>query len=383
MITELKYFPVNWVDGMKISRRHFEQNEFFLHDALRDVSSLDLTSYNYGVLPLNDALNVQIICDYNQNIQAKVLSCRAIVPNGSRIELYNTIPLQLQTTLKAITEKFSMQTFVNQEFDLIVSINLFKRIPVGEPIVDEMPPRYPFTRPELQLSIMPSEAVNTDELSNGLIIGRIIYKNGELQPVTDYLPACTSVSSLFPMREWYAAFQNHLNLLETYTTKVFQKTRDKANRTDLSDSIGSFSEEILKEVSRYRFGFKWRIPQQAPIHMLETMMQPVQLVQTFLNCRPAKEREELLTYLGEWMDLVPGAFENQIKAVLQLEYDHTELGRVFAEVDAFYKTLVTVFFKLSQLEIIGKRKGQNVFIIEHQVNEQKNPEPYKNRWSPI
>lgn len=382
MVTELKHFPVNWVDGMKIARRHFEQNEFFVHDALRDAYAVGLTNFNYGILPLSDSLNVQIVCDYNQQIQVKIISCRAVMPNGSRVELHNSAPLLLQASLKDIAEKYSLQTSLNQQFDVVLSINPFKRVPVGEPIVDEMPPRHPFTRPELQVSIVPVNSLNADDLSNGLIIGRIINKNGEPQPVPDYLPACASVSSLFPLREWYAAFQNHLNLLETYTIKVFQKTRDKTQRTDLSDSVGGLAETVLKEVAQHRFAFRWRIPQQAPIYMLEAMMQPVQSVQTFLNCRPVKEKEELLTYLGEWMDMPPGAFENQLKALLQLDYDHTELAPALAEADAFYKTLATVFYKLSQLELIGKRKGQNVFIIEHQANEHKAPETPK-KWSPI
>ncbi len=382
MISELKYFPVNWVDGMKISRRHFEQNEHFVHDALRDAYAVGLTQWNYGILPLPDSLNLQINCDYNQQIQVKLISCRAIMPNGSRVELVNTTAILLQTTLREATDKYGLQNAQNQQLDVVLSVNPFKRVPVGEPVVDEMPPRHPFTRPELQLSIVPSDSLNVDELSNSLIIGRIANKNGELRPVLDYLPACASVSSLFAMREWYAAFQNHLNLLETYTIKVFQKTKDKAQRTDLTDAIGKLAELLLKDTALHRFAFKWRIPQQAPIYMLETMLQPVQSVQTFLNCCSAKEKEELLTYLSEWMDLVPGAFENQLKALLQLEYEHTELAQGFGEVDAFYKTLVTVFFKLSQLELIGKRKGQNVFIIEHQVNEQK-PETPKTRWSPI
>lgn len=383
MITELKHFPVNWVDGMKISRRHFEQNEFFVHDALRDACAVGLTGFNYGILPLPDSLNVQIVCDYNQQIQVKVTSCRAVMLNGTRVELYNASPLQLQASLKEIIEKYSLQTSLNQQFDVVLSANVFKRVPVGEPVMDEMPPRHPFTRPDWQLSLIPSEALNTDELSNGLIVGRIINKNGEWQPMLDYLPACTSVSSLFAVREWYASFQNHLNLLETYATKVFQKTKDKAQRTDLTDSVGNLAEVVLSNVTQHRFAFKWRIPQQAPIYMLEILLQPIQTVQTFLNCQSAKEKEELLTYLGEWMELMPGAFENQLKTLLQLEYDHTELALTFAEMNAFYKTLVTVFYKLSQLELIGKRKGQNVFIIEHQVAEQKSPETPKNRWSPI
>ena len=383
MTTELKHFPVNWVDGMKISRRHFEQNEFFMHDALRDTCAVGLTGFDYGILPLKDSLNVQIACDHNQQIQVKLVSCRALMPNGIRVELHDGAPLQLQVSLKETAEKYALQTSANQQFELVLSANPFKRVPAGEPIMDEMPPRHPFTRPELQLSLVPSEALNIDELSNGLIIGRIINKNGEPQPVSDYIPACASVSSVFALREWYAAFQNHLNLLENYTVKVCQKTKDKTQRTDLSDSVGGLAVAVLEDVARHRFAMKWRIPQQAPIHLLEIVLQPVQTVQTFLNRCAAKEKEELLTYLGEWMDMMAGAFEGQVKSLLQLEYEHTELARIFTEVDAFYKTLATVFYKLSQLELIGKRKGQNVFIIEHQVEERKTPETPKPRWSPI
>ena len=41
-----------------------------------------------------------------------------------------------------------------------------------------------------------------------------------------------------------------------------------------------------------------------------------------------------------------------------------------------------LFSILSQLEFIGKRKGQSVFIVEHDVAKE-NTDKSKSRWSPL
>ena len=46
MLPEIKYNPVNWVDGMKISRNHFVDFENAVHDHLRDATGINLTSYS-------------------------------------------------------------------------------------------------------------------------------------------------------------------------------------------------------------------------------------------------------------------------------------------------------------------------------------------------
>ncbi|MBS1975586.1 MAG: hypothetical protein JST13_14640, partial [Bacteroidetes bacterium] len=48
MLGDLNYLPVNWVDGMKISRLHFDQSGQYLHEQLRDVAARNLTPYNFG-----------------------------------------------------------------------------------------------------------------------------------------------------------------------------------------------------------------------------------------------------------------------------------------------------------------------------------------------
>ena len=47
----LKHFPVNWIDGMKINKNHFLQQERAFVDQLKDITSLGLHQNNYGLLP--------------------------------------------------------------------------------------------------------------------------------------------------------------------------------------------------------------------------------------------------------------------------------------------------------------------------------------------
>ena len=52
MIKPIKYAAVNWVDGMKISEKHFIQHQNFIIDTVRDASSVGIKNFNYGLLRL-------------------------------------------------------------------------------------------------------------------------------------------------------------------------------------------------------------------------------------------------------------------------------------------------------------------------------------------
>ncbi len=52
MPAPLKYPNVNWVNGMKIRKEHFIQQENAFDDKLKDVTACFLNGYNYGLLPI-------------------------------------------------------------------------------------------------------------------------------------------------------------------------------------------------------------------------------------------------------------------------------------------------------------------------------------------
>ena len=91
MLPELKYLPVNWVDGMKINEDHFKQLELSLVDRARDAAGAVLNDYNFGILsPENEnekAIDIKLAVDQTKLISAHVLKCRALTRAGARIEI--------------------------------------------------------------------------------------------------------------------------------------------------------------------------------------------------------------------------------------------------------------------------------------------------------
>ena len=45
----ITHYPVNWIDGMKLSSSHFIAEQDFVTDSLRDAIALQTTDLNYGI----------------------------------------------------------------------------------------------------------------------------------------------------------------------------------------------------------------------------------------------------------------------------------------------------------------------------------------------
>src|ERR1035437_5280438 len=91
MLPELKYLPVNWIDGMKISEVHFLQLENSIVDRVRDSAALAITNYNYGLLPpipgTKTSLTLMVTKDQSGLLRMKLTECRSVTAAGVRIEI--------------------------------------------------------------------------------------------------------------------------------------------------------------------------------------------------------------------------------------------------------------------------------------------------------
>src|ERR1700733_8442480 len=98
MLPPLKYYNVNWVDGMKLTRNHFLDQENAFVERMRDSLGIYLTSYNYGLLsPEPGSTNsLQHTADVDRAtfLRVKVTQCRAITPSGARIEILANHPFK-------------------------------------------------------------------------------------------------------------------------------------------------------------------------------------------------------------------------------------------------------------------------------------------------
>jgi hypothetical protein len=390
MPSKLQKYPVNWVDGMKISRHHFFQTEQFVSDSVRDSLSLSLPHFGYGLLPNSPeirSLDCQIVCDFSQQINISLANCRAVTSDGFRVEIVGATNFGLNVGFKQIMTDYRLTADRDQTVFVVLSVNPFDRQAFGEPIVGEMPPRQPHSTPTYELSVVPAETIQTQLFGGShILIGKIRFQNGELRTDSRFIPASMSVSSHQLLIEWYQKFGQTLGEIETYSLRIIQKIKTKSQKSTLTDNVQQLTENLILSLSEVLSSFRWRVPHQPPIFLLEAMLKLVYRLQSSLNLLVDKDKEELLAYFGEWSDLTASTIEGQLNNLLNAPYNHADVAPLFEQTEAFFNIISVLFNKLSQLEFIGKRKGQNVFIVEspvHETQQPAQPEKPKSRWSPI
>ena len=246
-----------------------------------------------------------------------------------------------------------------------------------------MPPRQPYTAPSYQLSIIPIDLIHSPAFHHThLTVGKLFYQHQELKSQMDYVPPCASVNSHTTLRNWYRTFGSLLLDIETNGFKIIQKIRTRNQPTPLGDSILLLMERMVYSIAGLKTSYRWMVPLQPPVQMIEHVLQLIHTCQTAIDCQTDREREELLGYFAEWSEVTPGLIDNQLKEFSQLKYNHADVLSSLLAVEAFMRLMADLLLKLSQLEYIGKRKGQVVFIGENRVGE-SGPEKSRPRWSPV
>ncbi|MDP4130498.1 MAG: hypothetical protein Q8918_11985 [Bacteroidota bacterium] len=388
----LNHLPVNWIDGMKISRKHLEETGRYLEERVRDAGALQMTGYNFGILPAEKSMDLSVFCDAGLNIQIELNSCKAITSEGSRIQILPADhPLKVVTNFKDIIARSGLPMAQSHTLLIVLSTNPFRRLPTGEPDMEENPPRHPYTKPECRIDLFLADELNINQLADCLVIGRIAFQQGELQVQKDFIPACTVMNSLPSLTGWYQKFRQALESWEQYCMKIVQKINSKppTQQTNvLAGSIQKLSEKMLEQLVKQKIQYQWILGKSAPIHLCVSLLENLQYLQTIQQCFAEKDREEMLNYIAEWTESQAGTIENQTRRVLQITYSHYDVAQTLGEIFQAYQFCIQIFQKLSQLEFIGKKKGQGIFVIEQEVKENKpvQPNPVQKpggRWSPL
>jgi hypothetical protein len=385
MPSEIRYYPVNWVDGMKISKSHLLSFQYAIDDQIRDSISTSHTSLNFGLLPYGRNPNDLVInVDQAGNIHIALKTCVGITANGCRIQILDDMPLTLTIPSNELLNSNNISFSDEAMFYITVSVNPFKRIPFGNPVENELPPRNPFTYAEYKLELLLSTHVNLNQFeSSSLIVGKLSYRKGEFKHHQEFIPACTTLQCHPNFIEFYNAAGDALMLIERSCFLILQKIRLKDQKTSLSTCIYMLSERLGFDISSGLLNFKTLIPRQPPVHLFVLLLHIPNTISTILTLLTAKEREELLTYLGEWTNLSAGSLENKTNDFLiNYAYNHNDPLLSLSSLYDYIKMISELFSILSQLEFIGKRKGQSVFIVEHDVAKE-NTDKTKSRWSPL
>ncbi|MBF9219791.1 hypothetical protein [Hymenobacter ruricola] len=400
MIPEITYYPVNWVDGMKISRRHFAETERFTTDHLRDAVALQLRPDNYGLLPAANelgspaAFELLLSVDAQSEVQARLTQCRAITAGGVRIEITaSSAPLTARTSLAQLLAAFGLTATEGLRFSVVLTANPFERVPTGTPVPEEVPPRHPYTRPAYELSFVPTQQLaGAASAAFTLVVGELLYADGELRPVTQFIPPSTAVASHPGLLQALHQLDFQLTEIETDAFKIIHKVKLRTDkRSPLADMVRELAERTAFALAQQLTTLQLMAAAQPPIYLLDALLRVAKQVKTSLDALTEAEREELLKYFEQWSETLPATLLGALQGAVTLTYDHQQVHEHLRQQQQLWQLIGAIFRQLSQLEYIGKNKeGWQSFINENPVASKPlstpSPESPANgpaRWSPF
>lgn len=400
MLPPITYYPVNWVDGMKIARRHFTETERFTLDHLRDATAVYLRPDNYGLLPATDALGspaafeLLLNVDMQGEVQARLTQCRAVTAGGARIELTtSSTPLTARTSLAQLLATYNLAATEDLRFSIVLTVNPFERVPTGTPALEEVPPRHPYTRPAHELSFVPtSQLAGEASAAFVLVVGELRYAEGELRPVPQFIPPSTALASHPALLQFLYQLDTQLTEIETDAFKIIHKVKLRPDkRSPLADLVRDLADQTVLALAQQLTTLRLLAAAQPPIYLLDALLRVAKQVKTSLDRLTEGEREELLRYFEQWSEVAPAVLLSGLHEAVDLRYNHQLLHEHMQQQQQLWYLLGVIFRQLSQLEYIGKnREGWQPFIVESPVANAPAPMPAPEqrpagiaRWNPF
>lgn len=345
----IKHLPVNWVDGMKVSKKHFMQEQDAYTDSLRDVTVLGLTDFNFGLLPdtltKNDALNIEI----NQE-RVELFLCRAVTRAGARIELVDYIPGKLRMAVSDLTGDGQIPNA--SEWYIVLKVNPFKRQAVGQADPSENPIRQPNSIPTYSLELVDPRQINTPEFAAYAIpIAKIAGGYNGLERVENYIPPCTSVMAHPDLFQAYQRLSSKVRVIESNLLEIAKKIQHKrrSNETTiLADDIFYVCEKLMHFIANNANDHRLLHPHRPPIHMIAYFANMASSLKTTVAL--LRSKDGMLEYFRHYLNIQYGQFEKTLEQMANFTYNHFDIRQSIDEVNAFVDMIEELFDKLKALD---------------------------------
>lgn len=372
MISPLKYRPINWIDGMKLSSAHFVATDQYNQDFIRDARSLSLNNYNYGLLPpfsgQRVSHDIEVTEKATNQVEIKIRHCNAITAEGCRIDIDSSADYNNQLTYSHYFNENSDSRRII--YNVLLLVNPFERVPSGNPDPQDNPPRYPEISRGYSISLLPVAEMAPKATDNyHLTIAQLILENGKISINNNYIPPSSAVVSHPNLIRYYELFSTLMNDIQLSAFKIIDKTTGKEAITPLGKNIRLLSEKLLDYLAQVFFSYRNLGYQQSPIQLAGYFSNLAHVFFTGVKLIEPKEREEMLKYFYEWRDVTPSNFEELLARNIELIYNHQDIYASMSLIEEFLKVMAALWNKLSMLEYIGQRK-ENIVVAEQQMVQQ-------------
>lgn len=372
-----QYLFVNWVDGMKLNKDHFtaERNAMLqLHAA---GTGAFISEVNYGLLPPVAAehkpFRLYLTVDNQDSVRIKLTGCRAVTPGGHLIDVDEQGGF-VADNLSVVPElRFLFSTYEDRpgRYAIIVSIDPFNRVPVGNASAQELPPRIPFSAPQFSLSLLPVAELQAGKTGlYQLCVGNILIERNQVLPADDYIPPCSCPAAHPELTEVFYGLEEYMGKMELYVMQILQRISQKGQNNELAVMVQQVCERLLHFQSMEYSSIRWAALHQPPYVMFGHVVSQARMIKNVLDIYLNSGKEQLLNYFTEWCDLGQGELEAVIVELSNYKYRHEDIRTLVEKTRAYTKVVSSLFYKLSRLDYIGKKREAGIFVKEEVVRNE-------------
>lgn len=374
------YLPINWAHGLKVTSQHFFASHYSQTESLNREAGRNLTSYNYGLGEelegIGSNLEIDVSGDTMSNLCVRLKSCNAITKGGLPIIYYEGLYGNEKPT--ASISESDMQAD-DSEYMVLVSVDPYRMVPVGEPDPEEVPLHHPYVLPSIKLHIIPKSQVNKSFYSQNFLLVAEVCRQGNTYKINhQYIPPVQRSAYYDGIKTFISQLSRTLRSIKEdvkliYSRNVADKRRDTlANNTfELCKAFNTFYNSKI-------FFIEQMAHEQPPIHLVQSVNELANGLNATLQSFSETEREKLLQYFYEWTNVTPSEFVTKIEKVTGLIYDHTDINQSLQTTGALITLLSRMFHKMSELEYIGMVR-ENIVVGDETHEEAVTPK--KRSWS--
>ncbi len=368
--TKIKYFHVNWQNGMNISKEHFIQMENAFTAEIADARGVLLNNINYGLFPVGigsqGSVKTVIKIDNQKFLRVRIFSCQAVTRSGARIDILEEHQLpELESDISMLLDQAGSE---GEYFYILFSVNAFNRQPFGELNTFEEPPRHPYTIPGYGISLVSEKDLLAQSVQpDSLIIGKLKIEQGVPEIAGNYLPSCMTVKSHMRLMEFCEMTEKIFSQLELNLLSIIRKINEKNQDTSLAKSVGTLSENLLNYISENHLRLRFEIPNQPPVFLFMYIANAARVIRNTIDSDASANKEELLNYFTNWSELKQGDFEKLLVYCINFEYRHFDTLLSVEQFGEFLQIIARLFEKLEALTYIGKKKETSIFVKEQKT----------------
>lgn len=371
MAENIKHFPVNWIDGMKINKNHFITLQDNIEDLVRDARNLGVNELNYGLMSthLTRPFQYSISIDAHNELSVNIKMMKAVTPGGGRIEITDFTG--------EFNEKIELKDFDFKEnnYYLLLNVDPFQRIPTGEQNMEEIPPRFPNAMSRYFLTSVIESEVNQNNIGAlQFPLAKFKTSANNYEILTDYVPPSLTVNSHPTLISLFENYESFFKQLEFNAVQISQKIRFRNSTEDenlianmVFDSCGKILNYTAQNITRN----KWTSFSMKPMEVLENVVSLARIIKNSFDSFSGDGKEMLFNYFSEWTEISSGDYERLFSETINSKYKAFDIEPTVANVNNFIAKIDYLFNLLNQLDYIGKKRDTGIFVNENIVRNEK------------